>query len=128
MNTRVIYLYRDASNYKAAASAVLAGELDSEQIAVLRGAIAVAAVGAGIDPASFSPVDLGLPPAQESLWAHHSRNEDDHVYNELLDIEPTAAPVTWTAISAADLLDNAQRAVREGYDVAHAMDVLGIDA
>lgn len=128
MNTRLVYLYRDASNYKATMSAVLAGELSTEEIEVLRGAIALAAAGAGIDSVAFSPVDLGLPPAQDALWAYHARNEDDHIYNELLDIEPTAAPVTWTAVTVVGLLAAAERAVREGYDVARAMDVLGIDA
>jgi anthranilate phosphoribosyltransferase len=128
VNTRLVYLYRDASNYKATMSAVLAGELSAEEIALLRGAIALTAVGAGIDPVAFSPVDLGLPPAQDALWAYHARNEDDHIYNELLDIEPTAAAVTWTTVSAAGLLAAAECAVREGYDVARAMDVLGIEA
>jgi hypothetical protein len=128
VNTRLVYLYRDASNYKATMSAVLAGELSTEEIEVLRGAIALAAAGAGIDSVAFSPVDLGLPPAQDALWAYHARNEDDHIYNELLDIEPTAAPVTWTAVTVVGLLAAAERAVREGYDVARAMDVLGIDA
>ena len=128
MNTRLVYLYRDASNHKATMSAVLAGELTAEEIAVLRGAIALTAAGAGIDPVAFSPVDLSLPPAQDALWAYHARNEDDHIYNELLDIEPTAAPVTWSTVTAAGLLAAAERAVREGYDVARAVDVLGIDA
>ena len=83
MNTRVSYLYRDASNYKAAESVVLAGELSADDVAVLHSAIAVAASGAGIAPSSFSPIDLGLPPAQEQLWATAARNEDDHIYNEL---------------------------------------------
>jgi hypothetical protein len=128
VNTRLVYLYRDASNYKATMSAVLAGELSAEERDALRGAIALAAAGAGIDPVAFSPVDLGLPPAQDALWAYHARNEDDHIYNELLDIELTTTPVTWSTVTAAGLLAAAERAVREGYDVARAMNALGIDA
>lgn len=128
MNTRISYLYRDASNYKAAESVVLTGELSDDDIAVLRASIALAAVGAGIEPDAFSPVDLGLPPAQVQLWATVDQNEDDHIYNELLSIERTPDPVTSTKTTAADLLVAAERAVREGYDVVRAMHVLGIDA
>jgi hypothetical protein len=127
VNTRVSYLYRDASNFKATESVVLAGELSAEEINLLRGAIALAAVGAGIEPTSFSPVDLGVPPAQEQLWATVERNEDDHIYNELLSIERTMDAVSYHAQSAAGLLATAERVVREGYNVVRAMDVLGID-
>lgn len=128
MNTRISYLYRDASNYKAAESVVLAGELSDDDIAVLRASIALAAAGAGIETDAFSPVDLGLPPAQAQLWATVDQNEDDHIYNELLSIERTTDAVTSTATTAAGLLAAAERAVREGYDVVRAMDVLGIEA
>jgi len=127
VNTRVSYLYRDASNYKAVESVVLAGTLSGEEIDVLHSAIAIAAAGAGIESSAFSPVDFGLPPAQEQLWATAERNEDDHIYNELLSVEPTRDAVTHSRTTAPELLASAERAVREGYDVTKAMDELGIN-
>jgi hypothetical protein len=128
MNTRVIYLYRDAANYKATESVVLAGTLSADEARRRRAAIDTAARGAGIDPGGFSPVDFGLPPAQLVLWSHHDQNEDDHIYNELLDLEPTDAPITHDTIDARGLLAAAERAATRGYDLARAMRTLGLDA
>ena len=124
MNTRISYLYRDASNYKAAETVVVAGQLDAVAFSA---ALATAARGAGISPDAFSPVDLGLPPAQAQMWARNAMSDDDHIYNELISIEPTEEPAT-CATSAADLLAAAERAARAGYDVGGAMRALGLDA
>ena len=128
MSVRLHYRYRDASNYKAEVVAAITGDWSDDEVARFRAAIATAARGAGIDPTTFSPVDLALPPAQQALWEQFDRSDDDHIYNELLEIEQTTDRPDVVGLNTAELLIRAERVAREGYDVARAMDVIGIDA
>lgn len=128
MSVRLHYLYRDAANYKASLVATIAGDWSDDELARFRAAIATAARGAGVDPTVFSPVDLGLPPAQQALWERFDRSDDDHIYNELLEVELTTDRPDVAGIDAAEILARAERAAREGYDVTRAMDAIGVDA
>jgi|694.fasta_scaffold47930_6 anthranilate phosphoribosyltransferase len=128
MSVRLHYRYRDASNYKAQAVTTIAGDWSDDEVTRFRAAIATAARGAGVDPTTFSPVDLDLPPAQQVLWEQFDRSDDDHIYNELLEIEQTTDRPDVIGLNAAELLVRAERVAREGYDVTRAMDVIGIDA
>jgi hypothetical protein len=126
MSVRVSYLYRDADNYKAAESAVIAGDLTAAEIAEVWELVARAARGAGVDPTAFSPVDLRLPPAQERLWATTPRSAADHIYNELLSVEPSGDDPTGL-LSAANFLARLRICARTGYNVVAAMERLDIE-
>lgn len=122
------YLYRDAANYKAERGVILAGSWSPDEIARFRAAVATAARGAGVDPTTFSPVDLGLPAAQWQMWAIEARNENDHVFNELLEVAPSSASPTVSDLDAAELLRRAEHCAEHGYDITRAADLIGIDA
>ena len=80
MNTRLTYLYRDASNYKQWHEVVLAGEADAEAIR--------ASLWEG---EYFIPQAVGFPALQERFAAqgYEFPTEDDHPWHEIAGIEPT---------------------------------------
>lgn len=126
-NTRLVYRYRDASNYKGEMVVVLPGALTPDEIALLRHWCAAAARGAGVDPEAFLPTQLGLRPAQYALWADAGAGDDDHVWNELVSIEPTDQPADADAPAALAVLGGFAAAAREGWAVTDALDELGLD-
>lgn len=94
MNTRIIYLYRDASNNKQSTSIVLEGPLIPDQIAAIEQACD--------EERSFIPGDVGLPELQ-SLWVDHGcpLTDDDHVWHELIEITVTNDPPTMSLTAEA---------------------------
>lgn len=82
-NTRIEYLYRDASNWKQGNDCVVKGEIDESGID---------AIMASLDEGEyFIPHAVGMPETRFPTW-----NEDDHAYFELdkagfapTDAEPT---------------------------------------
>lgn len=85
-NTRFTYLYRDASNWKQAGSAVFAGAITAEERETVR---------AGLDEGQyFIPPQVGLPDLQALFGAW---TDDDHCWHEIdddTDFTPTALPPT----------------------------------
>jgi hypothetical protein len=77
MLTALDYLYRDAANYKAHATALFTGELSPAE---------VAEIVAKLDSRTyFVPEQLGLPPLQSRLHAlSDGPTSADHAFHELL--------------------------------------------
>lgn len=69
-NTKIEYLYRDASNYKQWNEAVLAGEFTKDDIDKIRDVM---------DGEFFCPEQVGLPLVRPD----DSYTEDDHCWSEL---------------------------------------------
>ena len=93
-NTKINYLYRDASNYKVSNMAIINGLLSQEDIQEI--------VSCLYDGDWFIPSLVGLPENRFEKWT-----VDDHPWFELTDygFEPTDEPATVT-ITSAELLDN----------------------
>ena len=117
-NTRIAYLYRDASNYKAAGEAIVAGRISFRQLS------------ACLDGGEFFiPQQVGWEPLQSGVAAYSGGelNEDDHVWHEMRaeDFAPTDAEPT-TPCSAHDVLRAFTRAHAEGWNVARYSGELGL--
>lgn len=70
MNTRISYLYRDASNYKVPNEVVVAGSITEHQIDIIMGCL---------DGGEFFiPGQVGLPENRFDKWTR-----DDHCWFEL---------------------------------------------
>lgn len=79
LNTRLSYLYRDASNYKQSGSVVFAGAITPTQRTQVIQAL---------DEGSYLIVEqVGLANLREERWSHG--NEDDHVWHEVTEIALT---------------------------------------
>lgn len=126
MNVYLNYLYRDASNWKAGAEVVLRGPATEAELAAFRAAIDAADRMVGVDPGDFVPTDLGIQPAQYAFWAMFEASEDDHVFNEILELSLTSAEPSADAPAWADVLAAAQRAAAVGWDIGGAMTSLDI--
>lgn len=74
MNTKLWYMYRDASNYKEHDFVILSGEFTPEQREYLE------------QVEEFIPMEVGLESLQERLGEF---GEDDHVFHEISELEPT---------------------------------------
>lgn len=70
MNTRIVYLYRDASNYKMQNEAVIAGPITERQIDII--------IDCLNDGEYFIPKQVGLPEER-----FDELTEDDHCWFEL---------------------------------------------
>lgn len=92
MNTKICYLYRDASNYKVRNIAIVKGTLTEEQKETIRESCD--------DCQYFIPNQVGL--SEERFG---SITEDDHCWFELQEIEETTAPVT-ELFTAEELYQN----------------------
>lgn len=116
MNTEFRYLYRDASNYKASSSCVLAGEITADDQRMIRARLD--------DGVAFIPSQVGLPDQQPHFLQYGPLNDDDHVWHELVSIsDTTEAP---TGELSADTVVAAFRTVDE-WNIAAAMERLGLD-
>ncbi|MCF7855680.1 MAG: hypothetical protein K9N51_12840 [Candidatus Pacebacteria bacterium] len=117
MNTRICYLYRDASNYKQCGIVVVHGEITSED---LRPHLHFGDL--------FIPHDVGLPELQKNFAAQGFAfpDDDDHVWHELEMCEPTEDNPTLD-ISAAELLERFRTADAARWDVQGAEIRLGLN-
>ena len=97
-NTAIHYLYRDGSNNKQGAVAVLAGELSLDQMKVVVGRLDepdLEGLQEGAPLGLLIPGQVGLRDLQgdfqggQATWI-----EEDHPWHELEAIEPTEAPPT----------------------------------
>lgn len=118
MNTRLSYLYRDASNYKQAAGVTLSGSASEADRAL---------IDSRLDQGEwFIPSQVGLRDLQRDFQSGGNLYEDDHVWHELdveRDIEdthnaPTVA-MTWSELVArfASVTD---------WDIAEASQQVGL--
>lgn len=69
MNSKINYLYRDASNYKQYNSAIIKGEITAEDLA---------RIAACMDHEYFIPRQVGLPETRITDY----RTDDDHCWFE----------------------------------------------
>ena len=106
MNTRLTYLYRDASNYKQWNEVVVEGQIDAEALQALLW-----------EGNFFIPQAVGLPPLQERFATdgYGFPNEDDHAWHEIEGIEDTNDAPTRKE-SAAELAERFQRAAQHGWE------------
>lgn len=76
MNTKIVYTYRDASNYKAGGSEIVKGIVTDSDLKTME---------------YFIPHEVGLPELQQQLTIYNGGGytDDDHVYHELDDYEQT---------------------------------------
>lgn len=108
MNTRISYLYRDASNYKAHHDVVVHGEITFAQIE--------SALESG---QFFIPSQVGLPDLQAQLGP---ANDDDHAWHELTpdSFSPTEDPPT-VGLTARKLRVRFRQVQDSGWDLLVAM-------
>ncbi|MBU1221589.1 hypothetical protein KKF34_08985 [Myxococcota bacterium] len=78
MNTKITYLYRDASNYKNHGEEIIAGTITTEDLRPYL-----------IENTWFDAAAFGLP---ELYFT--PKNEDDHLWHELISCTPTPEPPT----------------------------------
>ena len=114
MNTRISYLYRDASNYKA------------HHDVVVRGEITFAEIESSLESGQFFiPSQVGLPDLQAQFGP---ANDDDHVWHELTSesFVPTEDPST-VDLTAHDLKIRFRQAEEKGWNLLVAMGMNGIN-
>lgn len=110
-NTRVSYMYRDASNYKQHMEVVLEGAMTLEQAA------AIDALLTG-DDVDFLPLLVGLEPAGWSSDGGGSHYGDDHPWHELTMIEPTDAEAYGPTVG--QFINAMEAAHAQGWEPGHA--------
>lgn len=105
-NTRIEFLYRDASNYKVYNSVVVSGPFTDEQINQIIDSLE--------DGMYFIPEQIGLP-----VERFGSITEDDHCWCELTayDFDPTEDEPT-VEMSTNEVL-KAFLAAKDNWDIAH---------
>ena len=103
-NTKMNYLYRDASNYKAHNEVIVRGEITAEQIA---------RIIATLDGDLFIPEQVGLPIERPDSGL----TVDDHCYCELCegDFELVDEDAT-EDVGCEDLVQRFEEAAKEGWD------------
>jgi hypothetical protein len=103
-NTRIDYLYRDASNWKYGGNVIVAGKLTFNDLLPYLD-----------EDTYFCPKDVGLPHPGENAPSWPS--SDDHVFCELtdLDLAPTSDPVTDVNLTAQELLARFKKASEAGW-------------
>lgn len=117
MNTRIHYMYRDASNYKEGEEVIISGELSPEGLGSI--------IKALYDKEYFIPPQVGMEDLQPRMISFPS--EDDHVWHTLnescfhkTDEEPT------TNHEIEDTDDLVKRFTSVTWDTEAAMKDLGI--
>jgi len=94
-NTRIRYLYRDASNYKQSDSVIFSGAITAEECETL--------IAHFDEYGGFIPGQVGMPDLQDRMTG--GWDEDlDHPFHEITGIELTLSPAD-TSMTAADLAD-----------------------
>lgn len=125
MNTKIEYMYRDASNYKAFRNEVLEGVLTPKQIAAIKQAA---------EPDGFIPSQVGLDNLQGELMGYDSNrysddydpfgeSGDDHVWHEIDEIAATAEAPT-LEMSAKTFYQMFVAAKKSGWNIAAAMEAV----
>ncbi len=112
-NTKIEYMYRDASNYKTWRTIRVKGVITLEQIQPC--------LAAECDGTEFIPSQVGLEDIQKDLASYPSG--DDHVWHQLLEVKPTYK-VPNVKLTANKLLKNFQ-ARKGNWDVAAAVKLHG---
>lgn len=112
MHTRLLYLYRDASNYKARGAVIVFGEATPEYDRRLRASL--------IDDEYFIPEKVGLPSLRERLYEYSSGSPtvDDHSLHEFLELRAATAEEVDTgptAVQLDELLARFEREARAGW-------------
>jgi hypothetical protein len=113
VNTRLTYLYRDASNYKQHHSVVFAGAITDEDRAALFGHLDQGAY--------FIPSQVGLEDLQGRFG---TLTNDDHAWHELDDEEAVA--LTDDTAALADVHEFVRRFCDTTWDPVAAVRRLGI--
>jgi hypothetical protein len=103
MNTRIHYLYRDASNYKQGNEIIVIGELRFAELEPL------------LDDGGFAPEDVGLFHPGHQLTKFPGN--DDHCWCELEeeDVELTDDKPTMNELTAQTLLERFRKAHADGW-------------
>ena len=119
-NTKIEYLYRDASNYKVYASEVLKGELTFVQKDFLK----------SDTQDGFIPSQVGLRNLQGELMALDSDNDsdsydpfgagDDHVFHELDEVKDTDEEPT-LKMTALEFYKKVAKASKGGWNIEAAI-------
>lgn len=78
MNTKIEYMYRDASNWKQYDECIVSGSMTESEITPFLH-----------DGEFFIPGELGLKNLCPDVFG-----EDDHVWHEICSVEPTEEPAT----------------------------------
>lgn len=111
MNTKIYYLYRDASNYKQLNTFVCEGEYDQSDVDRIIASLQ--------DGEYFIPENVGLPCERFTDWT-----EDDHLYCEMDsdDFELTSdSPdsildgTQWRPITVSELAGRFEAAADDGW-------------
>lgn len=110
-NTNVSYMYRDAGNWKAHESVVVAGHLDMDDL-----------LACCFTKEFFIPSQVGLTDLQDKMEGFP--NDLDHVWHELSSVEGTDEPPTIEA-TAGELLNRFQVA-KDHWKVSETMQQLGL--
>jgi hypothetical protein len=110
LNTKIEYLYRDASNYKAfpEKDIVVEGELtwsDFEPVLHMG--------------EMFIPADLGLPELQSQL--ENYPNEDDHIWHQLLGLKENSDEPT-VEVTAGEIKQRLRQVESDGWDEENAFE------
>jgi len=115
MNTSITYMYRDGANYNESQTVIVAGTVTREQLLEC-----CDQENSGGD--SFIPDQVGLDELQHRMI--NFPNDQDHVWHELLELEPTKDEPT-IEMTAEQLLKKFQEA-KGNWNIVAAVDRLGL--
>lgn len=113
-NTVFRYMYRDANNWKTTRELILSGNVAEDAFVPFLD-----------DLEFFIPHDVGLEELQEVHRGGELDPETDHVWHEVVDVSPTAEPVT-EDFSVEELLARFREASSTGWNLDAACDRLGL--
>jgi len=109
MNTKFIYQYRDAANYKVFDTAIIRGLFSLRDIEEYL-----------YEKDFFIPSEIGLNDLQPKKLTH-----DDHIWHEILEISYTNEKPT-VNITAEEIVLNFERASLEEWNILEASKRLGL--
>jgi hypothetical protein len=103
-NTKIDYIYRDASNYKAypGDDVIVSGELSESDI-----------IPHTREDNRFIPADIDLPELQSQLEGYPGK--DDHIWHELLSLELTEEKPT-LKITGQEIKNRLKKIAKTGWD------------
>ena len=115
MNTKFLYLYRDANNYKRHNECIISGALTAKQIRTIRDCC--------VTGEYFIPIQVGLP---ERRFARYDP-EADHCWFELdeASFEETTEPTT-IALTAAELVRRFEASRDNWHDEGYTSEMGGM--
>lgn len=110
MNTRILYMYRDAGNNKVYGDVVLHGTFTESQVEWINSLLA------RFPENSFLPVKIGLPELREQFVSGASYDPDlDHDWHEWEEVEVTDAEPSIN-LSARELVQMFSDVQKTGWD------------